>query len=348
LDSKPKPIGGKGCPLSWFLRSPALREVAAREIARHNKGRPAGVDVELPRCDARRHALNQLTRGDRNLRGPTIKHFERLDTELREAVKRGDARAMGDLLREGAGVNRADAMGWTPLMFAASAGDVACLRLLLPLANLGKETRAKTTPLLLCVSAGWLEGSRLLLAAMRSVSADEADAGGGYWRVAAAACARRNERKETALMMAAEAGCVDLVRELLPHSNPNAGDADGCTALMRAAKNKREDASCLKELLAASNPSRRDKKGRTALHWAASAVWPEAVEILVDSIDPMARDDSGKSALDLSVDYRSENGERVRQALGRSAAERESREIHAAARDFGVFTRRARRRPLAL
>lgn len=282
------------------------------------------------------------------MRGPTINHFERLDTEFREAVKRADARAMGDLLRAGAGVNRPDSMGWTPLMFAASTGDAACLRLLLPLADLGRETRAKTTPLLLCVSAGWLEGTRLLLAGMRGASAAEEGASGGRWRIATAACARRDARKQTALIMAAEAGDIDLVSELLPHSNPNAGDADGCTALMRAAGNKQDDASCVRALLAASNASRRDKKGLTALHWATRAVWPEAVEILLGAIDPMARDDSGKSALDLTADFQSDNGERVRQALGKSAAERESREIQAATQDFGAFARRARRRPLTL
>ncbi len=72
-------------------------------------------------------------------------------------------------------------------------------------------------------------------------------------------------RGRTVLMAAAEGDPESLAR-LLPLVDAKAQDADGQTALMRAAASR--SAECVKRLLPVSDPDAQDSSSRTALDWA--------------------------------------------------------------------------------
>lgn len=263
------------------------------------------------------------------MKGPAIEHMERLDDELRRAARKGRAKAMQALIEQGAGVARADADGWTPLMHASVSGKAECVRILLPFVDPGAKTCALTMPLMLCAEDGWTEGVRLVLSAIES--ADERR-GAKKLPPERSPARRRQALGRTALMLAAKAASAECARLLLPLSNANAADFDGKTALMWAAQADEDGApECVGALLSASDPSKRDKLGRTALHIAARWGRPETVERLAEVVDPAISDANGKTAFDVSADRTNEDRESVRQALRRAMAEREGREIMIAA-----------------
>lgn len=97
------------------------------------------------------------------------------------------------------------------------------------------------------------------------------------------------------LMAAAQAGRLDCVELLLPHSDAAAAGAGGLTALMCAARGG--SAECVRALLGSSDPLARDARGRDALMWAARSGSEEAAAVLLPWSDASRVDGRGMSAL---------------------------------------------------
>jgi Ankyrin repeats (3 copies)/Ankyrin repeat len=86
----------------------------------------------------------------------------------------------------------------------------------------------------------------------------------------------------TALMLACVEGEEELVRLLLPLSDPQASDRDGETALMLAAFGH---PACVELLLPVSDAHAQDGDGWTALMWAASSGSQRCIELLLPHSD---------------------------------------------------------------
>jgi len=86
----------------------------------------------------------------------------------------------------------------------------------------------------------------------------------------------------TALMLACVEGEEELVRLLLPLSDPQASDRDGETALMLAAFGH---PACVELLLSLSDAHAQDGDGWTALMWAASSGSQRCIELLLPHSD---------------------------------------------------------------
>jgi ankyrin repeat protein len=104
-----------------------------------------------------------------------------------------------------------------------------------------------------------------------------------------------DERGTTPLMAAAEGGCVELVRAVLPESDVRARRIGGQDALMAAAENGR--AECVEALIPRSDALASDWGGRTALMHAADSRCARCVELLIPVSDPRAKDAAKSTAL---------------------------------------------------
>jgi len=100
--------------------------------------------------------------------------------------------------------------------------------------------------------------------------------------------------RNTPLMLAAKMGALESMRALLPFSDANAVNADGCTALMLAAEANQDQA--VLELLPVSDPNKRGANGASALMHGVD-LKPEAFAALLRKSDPLAQNDAGDTAL---------------------------------------------------
>ncbi len=116
----------------------------------------------------------------------------------------------------------------------------------------------------------------------------------------------------SALMVAAEHAHPDCVRLLLPFSSPLARDAEGVTALMKAARGKplfgtrftgaEGEEECVRLLLPESDALAADKRGMTSLMHAAFAGRAESLRLLLPHSAPYARDADGAVAMGWAVE----------------------------------------------
>ena len=67
--------------------------------------------------------------------------YEGVNMTLAEAVQCGSMSTVERLLQEGADINEMDAAGWTPLNWAAAAGDISMAKLLLKFGRHGPVSR---------------------------------------------------------------------------------------------------------------------------------------------------------------------------------------------------------------
>jgi len=104
-----------------------------------------------------------------------------------------------------------------------------------------------------------------------------------------------DDRGNSALMWAALRGRLDMIRLLLPFSDPLAANGEGRTALMLAAQNATVE--CVEALLPASDARARDREGLTALMHAAKRLDPGCALALLPRSDAMALDKQRRSAL---------------------------------------------------
>lgn len=257
------------------------------------------------------------------MKGPAIEITERLDEELRQAARKGDAKSLRDLLGRGAGVASTDEEGWTTLMLAAASGSAECLKLLRAV-DPTRRTRNGVTALMIAAEKGWAEGVELLLGSIES--------GPRGARRRRAALAQRSDSGGTPLIAAAKSRNARCARLLLPGSDSRAADMHGRTALMWAATGAETQATeCVEALLSASGVDKRDRQGWAALDWAVAEGRAETVALLARSIDPRTRDKEGRSAFDRACERGGDEGERIRRALLKAIAEKERDELGEAA-----------------
>lgn len=133
-----------------------------------------------------------------------LEHIQGLDArdDLNQAVWEASRRSHTNILKylkgKGADLNRSNAEGWSPLLFAAEQGDLETLRYLIE--KVGCDVRARTknrvSALMLAADAGQTEVCRYLLERGANINA-------------------RSNRGSTALMFAAASGNKSLVNLLL-------------------------------------------------------------------------------------------------------------------------------------
>jgi len=187
-----------------------------------------------------------------------------------------------------------DSMGCTPLAVAAKRGHAGCVRLLLPVSDPAAVSVAGFTPFAEAVRSGSFACAELL----RSVSDVDALIGGSQMPLLFLAAAKNrvdmiayllphantlfvSPAGDTALIVAAAAGCLDAVRLLIPFSDVLAKDEEeGATALMWAAESGNEEMASL--LLSVSDPSATNKNRRTAFKLAIEAEKWGVADILAD------------------------------------------------------------------
>lgn len=196
---------------------------------------------------------------------------EAADPPLITALKAGDSATVRALAKDASARDAKDRFGWTGAMWAAGHADAATLK--------------------------------LLLDAGASVSAPGYDALGEAARNGAAAnipllaakgldCSAKDASGAAPLHYAAAVSAAAVDALLACKAKVNARDADGRTALTRAAQMGRADV--VKKLLAAgAKVNLKDRLGYTALMWAAHEGRVDAVKAL-----RAAKADPGLKALD--------------------------------------------------
>ena len=115
------------------------------------------------------------------------------------------------------------------------------------------------------------------------------------------AASRRNDRGETALMVAVRYGDAEWVKLLLPLSDAGAVDNNGETALMAAAQ--RGDAACVKVLLPSGGAKATNAKGLTPLMMVCQSTAQSAAcfMVLLPESDTTQKAFSGASALSMAA-----------------------------------------------
>ncbi len=226
---------------------------------------------------------------DKGLGGNTLLHLACLGT---------DYEAQEFLLKDlHANPNIQGQKGWTPLMNAALRGLEKSVDLLLSHgANVSIQDTAGDTAAFLAISKKHFGVAEKIIANMTSDSIDLRASGG--W---------------TLLMMAADAGNLDLTRAVLERgANLHNKDSREQTALMLAAYSGTKEVMGLL-IERGANTSDKDGLGRTALMLAASAGNIDCVRALFennkDSLEVNALDSLGLTPLRLAV--RGANDERV-------------------------------------
>jgi len=227
-------------------------------------------------------------------------------TALMQAAGRGDLDAV-KILSRGAGFSQRDRNGDTALLVAAAAGHAKCVEFLLPL---GDNREA---------AVGLEKSPTILMRAARSGSVQALDL-----LLPLSDPQELDGRQAHALAYAAEEGHADAVRRLLPLSDARLANADGMTSLMAAASHGH--VGCLRVLLEngpppgeqdgrstsvfySKNHSGRDLDldrlvrgaGQTALMLAVQSHSVECVQLLLPISDFAAKDDGGRTALDIAA-----------------------------------------------
>jgi ankyrin repeat protein/outer membrane protein assembly factor BamB len=231
---------------------------------------------------------------------------------LEDALAVGSAEDVARFIRTRAEADRSldkgrlvIAEGTTPLILAASAGNLEAVRYLLGLgANVNRMERTvnKDSALMKASDKGHAEIVRLLLQARASVNAKGDDNWTALYKAAwashlevarllldagADANARTKHSGDSALLVASCLGNVDMVKLLLERgANINGRDKDKTTPLMKAADNAQ--AAVVEVLLeAGADVTAKDAAGRTALDIAraASVVLNEKQELVVDLLE---------------------------------------------------------------
>ena len=257
-----------------------------------------------------KHALNIVEK--------MVEHTEKDGTSaLLRACQNGFHDAAHLLIEKKSNVNiqRTDKLQRTPLIMAARAGSVKCVKMLLEnMANPFQRDAEGSTALTQAAYFGHSEVVEVL--AKGTVGADGCGAAeaGGETRVSPdeASYVNREENlaKQTALILAARRGHLQTVQALLRReADVHPKDKNGLTALMWACKRGHD--SIIPLLIARGERNEQDgmpqrlatdKKGMTALMHAAHNGHVQAAEILVvEGWDLLDRNNHGMTALMLAA-----------------------------------------------
>lgn len=193
------------------------------------------------------------------------------------AANQGDARELSKALsKDGASgpLKLFDEDGLTPLMLAAHAGSVDCVRMLMPFSFATDRDKHWRTALMHAVDGGSFACAKLIAACGQAIQMQDMDG-------------------KSALMLSAEDGKDRILEELLRAGHAKDSCRSGSTALHLAAANSRPGAVAL--LLARSDPDAVDSKGRNALMRAIEAHCSESARILLPKTNPRSVDFEGRS-----------------------------------------------------
>ena len=141
-----------------------------------------------------------------------------LNEQLLKAIQRGDREAVLKLLEEGADINVGDAQGRTPVMIATYQHNTDMVRVLLQAgADVNIRDNNKENPLLHADAQGWLDILSLAIEAHADTRLTNRFGG-------------------ISIIPASERGHVEVVRELLTHTDINVNHVNnlGWTALLEA------------------------------------------------------------------------------------------------------------------
>ena len=141
-----------------------------------------------------------------------------LNEQLLQAIQRGDEEAVLKLLQDGADINVRDAQGRTSLMIATYQHNTDMVRTLLQAgADVNIRDNNKENPLLHAGAQGWLDILRLAIEAHADTRLTNRFGG-------------------ISIIPASERGHVEVVRELLTHTDINVNHVNnlGWTALLEA------------------------------------------------------------------------------------------------------------------
>ena len=215
-----------------------------------------------------------------------------LNDALHFAVRSGNLQEVNKLLASGADVNARDDLGGTPLLDAAWSGNVDITRVLLQHgADVNAVHReAGSTALEYAVLTGRSAIVRLLLAAGADTN-------------------RRYRYDQTVLHIAAARGFLPILELLVnPHASLNPVDANGNTPLDEAVLH--DHAEAVRFLLAhgADVHYTHPIDGRGPFHEACIKGFSDLLPLLIDAgADPVRRDRSGQTPLDLALAYKNAN-----------------------------------------
>src|SRR5262245_25456258 len=235
---------------------------------------------------------------------PGVANAQGSEKDLIEAVRRGEAHAVKQLLSDGASSNARNDEGVAALMLAATSGDPGITKLLL---NHGAEVNSRADKGWTAVikAAGGVDAPD---EALRGWTALMAAAALGHAEVVKLLMANKADLEAkaenrwtsgyTALMLSAFSGRAEAMKQLIAGgADVNARAGDGWTALIAAAPHG--DIEMVKQLLASgADVDARTKDGFSALISTASRGHVEIVKLLLDSgADINARTNHGDTAL---------------------------------------------------
>ncbi len=215
-----------------------------------------------------------------------------LNEALHSAVRSGNLQEVNKLLASGADVNGSDGLGSTPLLDAAWSGNADIARVLLSHgADVNAAHReAGSTALEYAVLTGRTALVELLL-------------------TAGADTTRRYRYNQTVLHLAAARGFPRILELLVnAHVSLNPVDVNGNTPLDEAVLHNQVDS--LRFLIAhgADVKYTHPADGRGPVHEACIKGFSDVLPLLIDSgADPVRRDRSGQTPLDLALAYKNAN-----------------------------------------
>ncbi len=228
---------------------------------------------------------------------------------LHAAVRSGNLSEVNRLLASGADVNAGDELGSTPLLDAAWSGNADIVRVLLQHgADVNAVHRqAGSTALEYAVLTGRVAAVKLLLAA-------GADITRGY---------RYNQ---TVLHLAAARGFPQILELLAnPHANLNPIDANGNTPLDEAVLHDQIESVRFLIAHGADIKYLHPIDGRGPIHEACIKGFSDLLPPLIDAgADPVRRDRSGQTPLDLALAYKNANAVAALLKLGSRISESEA------------------------
>ncbi len=213
------------------------------------------------------------------------------------AIEHGALKCLGTLMEHGADTNRAANDGTLPLHYAASAGNVEVIRLLLANKAQVKARANGVSALIKAIDAGHTDCVEALLQAGADANEQTSPGYTPLYRAAEqghtdcmrlllrhGAAVNALSNRHTALFAAASAGLEEGVSLLLEAgADPDICEtADNHTALFKATE--KGHASCVTLLLqAGANPNGRDARGFTPLHLAAQQGNSDCLLVLVQN-----------------------------------------------------------------